>query len=41
MEEHNFIITYSKLVKRLKNVELLLGGDKLLRFKNIFVEKLQ
>lgn len=41
MEEHNFTITYCKLVKRLRNVTVVLGGDKLLRFKNILVEKLQ
>ena len=41
MEEHNFIAIYSKLVKKLKRVNVLIGGDKELRFKNIFVQRLQ
>lgn len=40
MEEHNFISIYCRLVKRLKNVGVLLG-DRKVRFKNIFVERLQ
>ncbi len=40
MEEHNFISIYCRLVKRLKNVSVTLGENKL-RFKNIFVSRLQ
>jgi len=42
MEEHNFIDIYCKLVKKLKRVNvLMMGGEKKLKFKTIFVERLQ
>jgi hypothetical protein len=38
MEEHNFIAIYCKLVKKLKRVSvLMMGGEKKLKFKTIFV----
>ena len=41
MEEHNNITLYGKLVKKLKGINVLMGGNKILKFKNIFVERLQ
>jgi hypothetical protein len=41
LEEHNFIPIYCKLAKQLKGVNVLIGGDKTLKFKNIFTDRLQ
>lgn len=40
LEEHNFIKLYSKLIKRLRKVNVEYG-DKAVKFRAIFIEKLQ